>query len=148
MDRDPQTATVLGAALEVHKTLGHGFLEAVYLNALREELAMREIPFRSEVPIPVYYKEVKLACGYRADFLCFGCLLVEIKAQAGLTDIDMAQVINYLRGTGLHRALLLNFGTTRLQIKRIVLSEEYHNRLATSDSTAEDEEGRRSLGTD
>jgi GxxExxY protein len=122
--RDPQSHAVIGAAMEVHNTLGHGFLEAVYLNALCLELASRQIPFRREVPIPVYYKEVKLACGYRVDFLCYGSLLVEIKAQVGLTDIDDAQVINYLRATDCERALLLNFGTARLQYRRLVLTKE------------------------
>jgi GxxExxY protein len=127
--RDPQSAAVLGAAIEVHRTLGHGFLEAVYLNALCIELLQRGIPFTREMAIPVFYKEVKLACGYRADLLCYGSLLVELKAQAGLTEIDEAQVINYLRATTLDRALLLNFGTPRLQIKRLILTEDHKPEL-------------------
>src|SRR5688500_10885846 len=79
--RDKETSAVIGAAIEVHNQLGHGFLEAVYLNALALELAIREIPYFREVPIPVFYKEAKLACGYRADLICFGGLLVELKAQ-------------------------------------------------------------------
>ena len=126
-DRDSQTAAVIGAAFEVHNTLGYGFLEAVYLNALCLELMMRDIPFRREMAIPVFYKGERLACGYRCDLLCFGSLLVELKAQAGLTDIDQAQVINYLRATEHERALLLNFGTPRVQVKRIVLTGEYRN---------------------
>ena len=124
-ERDQQSSAVLGAAIEVQRVLGHGFLEAVYLNALCEELGRRQIPFRREVAIPVYYKETKLACGYRADLVCYGGLLVELKAQAGLTEIDEAQVINYLRATEIERALLLNFGTPKLQIRRLVLTAAY-----------------------
>jgi GxxExxY protein len=123
--RDLQSGAVLGAAYEVHNVLGHGFLEAVYLNALCLELMMREIPFRREVPIPVYYKETKLACGYRADLLCYTGLLVELKAQSALSPFDEAQVLNYLRATGLERALLLNFGTPRVQVKRFVLTADH-----------------------
>jgi GxxExxY protein len=126
--RDAQTSAILGAAVEVHRILGHGFLEAVYLNALCLELVQREIPFIRELAIPVFYKETKLACGYRADLLCYGSVLVELKAQSGLTEIDEAQVINYLRATEINRALLLNFGTPRLQIKRLVLSEAFRHK--------------------
>lgn len=75
--------------------------------------------------MPVYYKEKKLECGYRADFLCFDSIIVELKAQAGLTDVDEAQVINYLRASNVSIGLLLNFGTPKLQIKRLVLTEDY-----------------------
>jgi len=125
--RDPQTSAVLGAAIEVHKELGPGFLEAVYLNALCLELMSRAIPFSREIAIPVFYKDTKLDCGYRADLLCFGSLLVELKAQTGLTEVDDAQVINYLRATNIERALLLNFGTPKLQIKRLILSARFRN---------------------
>lgn len=128
MERDAQTSAILGAAAEVHKTLGCGFLETVYLEALCAELRTRDIPFHREVAIPVYYKDEKLACGYRADLLCYGNVLVELKAQVYLTAIDEGQVINYLRATGLERALLLNFGAPRLQIKRLVLTEKFRQR--------------------
>lgn len=124
MGGDSQTYAIIGAAMEVHSTLGHGFLEAVYLNALAIELGERQIPYQREVPIPVFYKGVKLACGYRVDFLCYGNLLVELKAQAGLTEIDEAQVINYLRATDCERALLINFGAERLQYRRLVFSND------------------------
>jgi GxxExxY protein len=99
MSYDTQSAAVIGAAFEMHNLLGHGFLETVYLHALCNELLLGEIPFHREMAIPIYYKEAKLPCGYRADLVCFSSLLVEIKAQAGLTQIDEAQVINYLRAT-------------------------------------------------
>jgi len=124
-ERDPQTGAILAAAVEVHKSLGHGFLETVYQHALGVEFLMREIPFRAQFPMAVYYKEIKLECGYRADFLCYERVLLEIKAQAGLTEVDQAQVINYLRASRLERALLLNFGTSRLQIRRVILTPDY-----------------------
>jgi GxxExxY protein len=119
-ERDPQTGAILAAATEVHHVLGHGFLETVYLNSMCLELLDREIPFRREVPMPVYYKEVKLECGYRADLLCYESVLVELKAQPVLGPADEAQALNYLRASGLHRALLLNFGAPQLQIRRYI----------------------------
>jgi GxxExxY protein len=125
---DVQTAAIIGAAMEVHNNLGHGFLEAVYSNALALELMQADVPFRREVAIPVYYKGERLACGYRCDFLCFESILVEAKAQTALSDADISQVINYLRATDCDRALLLNFGVPRLQIRRLILTEEYRRR--------------------
>jgi GxxExxY protein len=122
--RDAQTSAILGAAIEVHMELGPGFLEVVYLNSLCLEFIARSIPHAREVAIPVFYKGTKLSCGYRVDLMCFGSVLVELKAQSGLTEADEAQVINYLKATELERALLLNFGTPKLQIKRLVLTNE------------------------
>lgn len=119
---DDETGSVIGAAFDVHNTLGHGFLERVYLEALCVELSLRGIPFRREVAVPVYYKEGKLPCGYRVDLCCYRTVLVELKAQSCLTAIDAAQVLNYLKATDLERALLINFGTPRLQLKRFILS--------------------------
>jgi GxxExxY protein len=135
--RDPQSSAVLSAAVEVHKQMGFGFLEEVYLNALCLELIRREIPFRREFAIPVFYKDVKLSCGSRADLLCFGSLLVELKAQSGLSEIDDAQVINYLRATRFERALLLNFGTPKLQIKRLILTSEYRSQPEKAQGSTE-----------
>jgi GxxExxY protein len=117
---DPQTFAVIGAAMEVHRHLDSGFLEAVYHDALERELVDRNIPFVREHPIPVFYKGTALGATYRADFLCFRSVLVELKAIKSLTPIEDAQVIHYLKATGLTRALLLNFGAPRLEYKRLV----------------------------
>jgi GxxExxY protein len=119
--RDPQTYAVIGAAMEVHAELGCGFLEAVYHQALRVEFDRRTLPFRREVDLCIRYKDGVLDCTYRADFVCFGEVLIEIKAIKQLTDIDRAQVLHYLKATGLKRALLISFGAMSLEFERIVL---------------------------
>ncbi len=107
--------------MEVHRVLGYGFLEAVYQEALSLEFACRSLPFIREVALPVKYKSSVLACAYRADFVCFCEIIVEIKALDNLSGSHQAQVINYLRATGFKRAVLLNFGTGRLEYTRVVL---------------------------
>jgi GxxExxY protein len=123
-ERDPQTYALIGAAMEVHTTLGHGFLEPVYQEALAVELALRDIPFRREAPFGIAYKNARLAVSYKADFLCFDAVIVELKALAKLSSVEEAQVINYLKASGLKRALLFNFGAQRLEHRRFVLSPD------------------------
>jgi len=118
--RDPQTYGIIGAALEVHKELGHGFLEAVFQEALEVELGLKGIPFQREHAIKIFYRGKPLRTEYRCDFLCFGDLIVELKAIKTLTEIEEAQVINYLKATGFRKALLINFGAPSLQHKRLV----------------------------
>lgn len=122
MNQDPQTYEIIGAAMEVHRGLGHGFLEGVYQEALAIEFTARGLPFKREVDLPVFYKSQPLRCSYRADFICFESVLVEVKALARLTTIEEAQVLNYLKATGLHRALLINFGAGSLEYKRLILN--------------------------
>ena len=123
--RDPQTYALIGARMEVHREMGSGFLEHAYHDALRIELGLRAIEFGHEVKLPIYYKGHKLTCEYCADFVCFGSVIVEVKAIKQLTDVDRAEVINYLRATGLTRALLVNFGARSLEFERIVLDPHH-----------------------
>ena len=119
-ERDPETYAIIGAAMEVHRELGPGFLEGVYHDAMQRELAIRGIPSERECPVPITYKGVLLATPYRADFVCLGTVLVELKAIKQLSGVEVAQVIHYLKATGLTRALLINFGAPQLEYKRLV----------------------------
>lgn len=119
--RDPRTYAIIGAAMEVHRQLGCGFLEGVYQEALAIELTGRAIPFEREVALTVYYAGTPLNCQYRADFMCYGDVIVELKAVRALTGVDEAQVLHYLKATGKRCGLLLNFGTASLDYKRLVL---------------------------
>ena len=121
MINDPLTFAIIGAAMEVHKELGHGFLEAAYQAALALEFQDREIPFTAETPLPIRYKGKLLACSYRADFICFGTIVVETKAIAKLTSADSSQVLNQLKATGYKLGLLINFGGPSLEHRRLTL---------------------------
>jgi GxxExxY protein len=116
--RDKQTYAIIGAAMEVHRRLGAGFLEAVYQEALAIEFVEDEIAFEREVDIPIIYRGVQLACTYRADFVCFGDIIVELKAIKQIGEVERAQTINYLKATEKKRGLLLNFGAASLQKER------------------------------
>ena len=119
-EQDPETFAIIGAAMEVHTSLGHGFLENVYHDALCLELGLRGIPFRREVPFIINYKGVALDSTYKADLICFDSVIVELKALKKLTTIEIAQLLNYLKASGLQRGLLLNFGSPSLQYERRV----------------------------
>ena len=106
--------------MEVHRQLGSGFLEAVYQEALAVELTHRNVPFAREVELSILYKGIRLHTGYRADYVCFGEIIVELKALRGTGIIEQAQVINYLKATQMPVGLLLNFGATSLEYKRFV----------------------------
>jgi GxxExxY protein len=136
--RDPQTYAVIGAAMEVHRELGHGFLEAVYQEALAVEFGRRGIPFGKEVDLEIQYKGQRLRCSYKADFICYERVLVETKALGRLTGIEEAQVINYLKATGLDRALLINFGAERLEYKRLIFTHRRPPSASSADQGAPD----------
>jgi len=110
---------VVGAAMEVHRILGEGFLEAVYQAALAHELTLRGIRHEQFKRLPVYYKGVPVG-DYVADLLVDDKIVLELKAVSALTPAHQAQAINYLTATGLRLAILLNFGAASLQYQRVV----------------------------
>src|SRR5438552_18853577 len=122
------TEMVIGCAIEVHRALGPGLLESTYEICLCRELSIRGIPFERQVSIPVEYKGVKLDCGYRADIVVGGAILVEIKAIDSLLSIHDAQLLSYLKLGGWKIGLLINFNVELLKhgLRRRVLglSEE------------------------
>jgi GxxExxY protein len=131
--KDPKTYEIIAAAMEVHRILGPGFLEGVYHEAMCIECTLKSTLFQKEVELPVVYKGRLLAAKYRADVVCFNDFLVEIKALSQLTTKEDAQVINYLKATGLRTGLLLNFGTKSLEFKRFVLTGKTVLPLSESD---------------
>ncbi len=116
-----ETYRIIGACMEVHRELGCGFLEAVYQEALSIVLDDHSIPFQREKALDINFRGKILIKKYVADFICFDKVILELKASDALTDKDIAQVLNYLKATGLKIGLLINFGTTKLQYKRIIL---------------------------
>ncbi len=113
------TEKIIGAAMEVHRTLHSGFLESVYEEAMAIEMNLQKVPFERQKPIDVFYKG-KLAKQFFCDFVVDGKVLVELKAIKKLTENEDAQVLNYLKATGFQLALLINFGTLSLEFKRII----------------------------
>src|SRR5437764_12853504 len=106
-ERDPRTYAIIGAAIEVHKHLGCGFLESVYQEALAIELGLREIPFRREVRLPVSYKVQVLVTSFCADFICFDSLVLELIAIAPMNWSEEAQLINSVKATQFRLGLVL-----------------------------------------
>jgi GxxExxY protein len=117
---DAQSYAIIGAAMEVHRELGCGFLERAYQEALAMELSSRGIPFKREVKFAIVYKSRLLPLTYVVDFVCYDSVVVEVKALAAIGPNERAQAINYLRVSGLKRGLLLNFGARSLQCRRVV----------------------------
>ena len=112
---------IAGAAIEVHRELGPGFLESVYQEAMKLELSARSVPFEAEKPISIEYKGQRLSQNYFADFVCFGQIIVELKALSRLSGSEQAQVLNYLKATGFKVGVLINFGSRgKLEWKRFV----------------------------
>jgi len=113
---------ILGAAIEVHRHLGPGLLESAYETCLAHELSVRHIPFERQKGLPLRYKGVTLDCGYRLDLLVGGLVIVELKAVDTILGIHEAQLLTYLRITGLWLGMLLNFNERVLKygIRRIV----------------------------
>ena len=122
-ERDSLTESVIGLAIEVHRALGPGLLESAYQECLCYELKANGIAFGRQVALPVVYKSVKLDCGYRMDLVVDDRLVVELKTVERLLPIHEAQLLTYLRLSGIRTGLLLNFNTAVLKngIKRMVL---------------------------
>lgn len=131
---DPQTYAIIGACMTVHRTLGHGFLEAVYQEALAIEFSRSNVPFIRGPRLHVFYDGNRLATYYEADFICYGSIVLELKAVSGLDSAHVSQVINALKATCHERGLLVNFGAPRLQFKRLIWTAE-KGRVLSADDT-------------
>jgi GxxExxY protein len=120
--RDPDTFAILGAAFEVRRVLGGGFLEAVYRASLRIEFELRRIPFDVEPELSVHFKD-RCVGTFHPDFICCGGVIVEVKATPALEGAHVAQTLNYLRVSGASRALLLNFSRRTVEFRRFAFTE-------------------------
>ena len=116
------TEIIIGAAIRVHRTLGPGLLESVYLACLAFELAEEGVGVETQRPIPVEYRGVRLECGFRADLIVEGAVIVEVKSLERLAPVHQAQMITYLRLSGCLVGLILNFNSSVMKdgIKRVV----------------------------
>jgi GxxExxY protein len=121
---------VVGAAMEVYNVLGSGFLEAVYQAAIEKELKLRGILFERKVKLPVSYKG-DLIGEYEADLVVDGKIVVELKSVSRFNAAHEAQAIHYLTATGLQLALLINFGASSLEYRRIVKSQKQPQKFAS-----------------
>ncbi|MFT3754044.1 MAG: GxxExxY protein [Paludibacter sp.] len=113
-----ETYDIVGAAMEVHRCLGQGFLESVYQEALELELRIRKIPYVSQKSIEIYYKQQLLTKLFIADLYCYDGIIVELKAVSAILPVHEAQIINYLKATKKELGIIINFGTDSLEYKR------------------------------
>lgn len=118
-----ETYEILGKCFEVHKTLGKGFLEVIYKDALEIEFQAANIPYQREKEYPVFYKDILLNRKFYADFVVFNDVMLEVKAVAGVIEEHYPKVLNYLAVSKCKVALLVNFGESSLKFKRIVLTK-------------------------
>ena len=119
---EDESYLIRGAAFEVYKEMGNGYVEPVYQECMEKEFTIRTIPFIAQKEVDLCYKGEPLEQRYKPDFICFEKIIVELKAVKKLTDEHMAQVMNYLKATGMRLGLLINFGHyPGIQIERIVL---------------------------
>ncbi len=115
---DNETYAIIGAAQRVHAALRYGFYERIYQDALEVEFQASDIPYEREKAVEVFYRQKQLGAPYFVDFLCYGDILVELKAIKRLSKVEEAQVLHYLRATQKTRALLFNFGANHLEVRR------------------------------
>ena len=121
------THEIIGASIEVHRTLGPGLLESAYRKCLRRELLLRGIPYRKEYPLPLEYKGIRLECGYRVDILVAGAVAVEVKSIQALAPVHDAQLLTYLRLGVWRVGLLINFNV-------VVLKDGIHRKILGYDN--------------
>lgn len=114
MITDALTEKVIGCAIEVHRNLGPGLLESTYEQCFAHELALAELAFKLQMPIPVCYKGVRLDCGYRIDVFVEDCLILELKSVDQLKGIHEAQILSYMKLAGVSTGLLINFNVRKL----------------------------------
>ena len=120
MEREEETYTIIGAAMEVHQQLGKGFLEKVYQEAMEVELSLREVPYRAQVRLPIQYKGRLLEQFYVPDLLVFGDIPIELKAHAEpFSKADLKQIVNALKVTPAATGLIFNFGRDSLDYRRV-----------------------------
>ncbi len=119
-----ETYKIIGCAMEVHSELGSGFLEAVYQEALSIVFDENKIPYEREKTLNILFKKRILKKHYSADFYCYNKIIVELKAVNNLTNNDLSQVLNYLKATNQKIGLLINFGTERLEYKRVIRTKD------------------------
>ena len=119
--QDELTYGIIGAAMKVHTTLGCGFLESVYQDALEIEFKKLNIPYIREKKLNIDYEGEKLQSYYVADFVCYDSIIVELKALKNLSGTEESQILNYMKASKIKKSLLLNFGESKLYFKRYVL---------------------------
>ena len=120
-----ESYAIVGACMKVHRALGPGFLEAVYEEVVEKEFIVQNIPYKRQVKLDLYYEGVQLKKYYRADFVCFDSIIVELKAVTQIPSVFYAQLQNYLKCTNMELGMLINFGTPSLTYKRIVNSKKF-----------------------
>jgi len=123
LEFDELSNKVIGCAIEVHRNLGPGLLESTYEQCLAHELKIEGMPFKLQYPLPVEYKGIKLDCGYRIDLLVANSLIVELKSVENVLPIHQAQLLTYMKLSGIKIGLLMNFNVKYMKngIKRMVL---------------------------
>ena len=132
---DKLSRVAIGAAIEVHRLKGPGLIESIYEKCFLRELSLRELPFKRQVDLPVEYKGVRLDCGYRIDLVVSDAVIVELKCVERLLPVHDAQLITYLKLTGIQVGLLFNFYTevlTRGGVVRKALSEPFKLRASAA----------------
>ena len=123
MEFEELSNKVIGCAIEVHRNLGPGLLESTYEQCIAHELKIEGMAFKLQYPLPVEYKGIKLDCGYRIDLLVDNCLIVELKSVENVLPIHQAQLLTYMKLSGIKIGLLMNFNVKYMKngIKRMVL---------------------------